>query len=322
MNQTWNPSVELHLKEEGERMVHEDQSLRHQLLKTALGEIETLRMKRQRQYAADRSHPSLKRFTQQELNDEACPTYKNLLVGRSHRLPDRQTMLRIAEYLECTSDERNELLAAAGYLPIHSDMAGRSLEHELEQARRLMRNVPFPAMIVTSTLEIVEFNEPFRRLFEIPCNLFIKDRMTLVDFHFNPDLSIRSRSTFDAESFEKWESHAFFGMDAFKRNHLLSRHDDWYQKLIRQFNQYGGADEYRNIARNPEYDYNHSKVILARTESSGDLVPIRYKQIYLSAGRSMYPRVGVFLPVDEPARKTFAYLGCSVDYSSMLYMVQ
>lgn len=302
-------------------MVHENRSPQQQLLKAALGEIETIRMKRQRQYAADQSHPSLKRFTQQELNDEACPTYKNLLVGRSRRLPDRQTMLRIAEYLECTSDERNDLLAAAGYLPIDSELTGYSLEHELEQARRLMRNVPLPAMIVTSTLDIVEFNEPFRKLFEIPSHLFVKDRMTLVDFHFNSDLPIRSRSTFDAESFEKWESHAIFGMEAFKRNHLLSRHDDWYHRLIGKLNQYGAADNYWNVAKYPEYEQNHSKIILARTESAGDLVPIRYKQIYLSAGRGMYPRVGVFLPVDEPARKTFAHLGCSIDYGSMLCMV-
>jgi hypothetical protein len=50
-------------------------------LKTVLREIESLRMKRQSQFA-NRLHSSLKRFTQQELNNEDCPTYKNLLVGR------------------------------------------------------------------------------------------------------------------------------------------------------------------------------------------------------------------------------------------------
>jgi hypothetical protein len=130
--------------------VHVNRSPQHQLLKVALGEIETLRMKRQRQYA-DRPRPSLKRFTQQELNDEVCPTYKNLLVGRSQRLPDRQTIINIAEYLECTSDERNDLLVATGYLPLQTQTSGRSHEFALEQAHLLMRNLPFPAMIVTHT---------------------------------------------------------------------------------------------------------------------------------------------------------------------------
>ncbi|MNW43060.1 hypothetical protein D3C74_202490 [compost metagenome] len=84
--------------------------------KIVLGEIEALRSKRQ-QKLADRPHPSLKRFTQQELNNEAFPSYKNLLVGRTRRIPDRQRIINIAEYLECTSDERNDLLLAAGYPP-------------------------------------------------------------------------------------------------------------------------------------------------------------------------------------------------------------
>ncbi|MBW7456834.1 hypothetical protein ACFOLF_15540 [Paenibacillus sepulcri] len=267
-------------------------------------------MKRQRQYA-DQSHPSLKRFTQQELNDEACLTYKNLLVGRSHRLPDRQTMLRIAEYLECTSDERNDLLAAAGYLPILPEMAGRSLELALEQAHQLMANLSLPAMIVTPTLDIKEFNEPFRDLFDIPRELFYENRMNLIDFHFNYDLPIRARSTYDAASFEQWESHAINGIQTFKRNHLLSRHDDWYQRLIRKFHQYGDTDKYWNMEpKTPEHQENYSRIILARTESAGGLVPIRYRQVFLSAGSSMYPGIGVFLPVDEPARQAFAHLGC------------
>ena len=47
----------------------------HQLL----GAIEAVRIARQEQYRK-KGHPQLKRFTQQELNDEACPTYKNWLI--------------------------------------------------------------------------------------------------------------------------------------------------------------------------------------------------------------------------------------------------
>jgi hypothetical protein len=68
------------------------------VLRDVLGEIETLRNIRQEE-VRDRPHPFLKRFTQQELTDEACPTYKNLLVGRSQRIPSRQTLMQIADYL-------------------------------------------------------------------------------------------------------------------------------------------------------------------------------------------------------------------------------
>lgn len=290
--------------------MHGDRSPQHSLMKAALEEIEALRMKRQRQYA-DQSHPSLKRFTQQELNDEACPTYKNLLIGRSRRLPDRQTLLRIADYLECTSEERNDLLVAAGYLPFPSEMTGRALELALDQARQLMSQLPLPAMIVTPSLDIQEFNDSFRQLFDISRDTFDKQGMNLIDFHFNSDFPIRSRSTFDAASFRQWESHAIYGLQAFKRNHLLSRHDDWYQKLVRKLHRYDDADKYWNMERNqPEPQDNCARTILAGTASTGELVPIRYKQAFLSVGRTTFPRIGVFLPDDEPAREVFAGLGC------------
>ncbi|MDP4097788.1 hypothetical protein OIN60_13510 [Paenibacillus sp. P96] len=276
-------------------------------LKTVLGEIEALRMKRQHELT-NRSHPSLKRFTQQEMNDEAFPSYKNLLVGRSRRLPDRQTIINIAEYLECTSDERNDLLLAADYLPIQTELEGRVLERALEWAQQTMGPIPFPAMIVTHTQDIKEINEPFRRLFDIPRERSYDGLMNRVDFHFNPDLPIRSRSTFDKTSFEQWEVHAINGIQGFKREHILSRYDTWYQELLHRAQKYN-ADEYLNMP-NAEEKVDYTQTILARRESSGELVPIRYRQVSISAGSRGYPQIVAFLPVDAAARKVFEELGC------------
>ncbi len=58
-----------------------------------------------------------------------------------------------------------------------------------------------------------------------------------------------------------------------------------------------------------------SRTILARMEmeTSGELVPIRYKQIHLSVCNRIFPRVEVFLPGDDSAHKVFEYLGCPVE---------
>src|SRR5260370_13865244 len=84
----------------------------------------------------EQPHPQLKRFTQQELTDEACPTYKNLLVGRSLRVPSRETILHIAQYLECTAQERNDLLLAARYLPETLELEGSQLRQALQRRSR------------------------------------------------------------------------------------------------------------------------------------------------------------------------------------------
>ncbi|MEC0174616.1 hypothetical protein P4H83_06995 [Paenibacillus favisporus] len=278
---------------------------RHRIV---MGEIEALRMKRQQQLA-DRPHPSLKRFTQQELNDEAFTSYKNLLVGRTRRIPDRQTIINISEYLECTSDERNDLLLAAGYLPIQTELEGRALERALEWAQQTMMSIPFPAMIVTHTQDIKGVNEPFRHLFDIPLDRSYDGLMNRIDFHFNSDLPIRPRSTFDNASFEQWKVHAISGIQAFKREHMLSRYDAWYQKL---FDRVQKEDEYLNEPASSA-NADQTQTILARMESDGELVPIRYRQLSISAGSRVYPQVEVFLPVDSAARTVFENLGCPAD---------
>ncbi|MEK3788142.1 MULTISPECIES: hypothetical protein [Paenibacillus] len=280
---------------------------RHRIV---MGEIEALRIKRQ-QKLVDRPQPSLKRFTQQELNDEAFPSYKNLLVGRTRRIPTRQTIINIAEYLECTSDERNDLLMAAGYLPIQTELYGRSLERAIEWAQQTMRSIPFPAMVVTHTQDIKGLNEPFHQLFEIPLDRSYDGLMNRVDLHFNSGFPIRSRSTFDKASFQQWEEHIINGIQAFKSEHMLSRYDAWYQKLLDRVQKYN-ASEYLSV---PDVGGNvdQTQTILARMESSGDLIPVRYRQVSISAGGRLYPQVEVFLPVDSAARAVFEKLGCPTD---------
>ncbi|OZB94278.1 hypothetical protein [Paenibacillus sp. XY044] len=280
-------------------------------LKTVLGEIEALRIKRQREFA-DQPHPCLKRFTQQELNDEACPTYKNLLVGRSRRVPNRQTIFDIAEYLECTTDERNDLLVAAGYLPTPTEWEGSAMELALDAAQRTMKSIPFPAMIITHSLDIKGYNEPFRRLFDIPLDHHYDDNMmNSVDFHFSYELPIRSRSTFNKAACDQWKAHAIAGIQSFKRNHVLSRYDAWYQKVIDKAEQYNVYEPYWNDHhRDGKGSMDRTQTILARVESSGELVPVGYKQISVSPTSHVYPQIVVFLPVDPAARKVFADLGC------------
>lgn len=290
-------------------MMHSEKSR----LKSVLGEIETLRMKRQRELPhRPRSLSPWKRFTQQELNDEACPTYKNLLIGRSRRIPDRQTIIAIAEYLECTSGERNDLLLAAGYLPIQTELAGRALELALEWAQQTMKTLPFPAMIVTHTQDIKGYNESFSRLFDLPFDPSYNNNLNRVDLHFNADMPVRPRSTFDKTSFEQWESHAIQGIQAFKRNHALSCYDAWYQQVIQRAQKYNAIEKYDNKP-DAEEEPDRIQTILAGSANSGELVPIRYRQMSVSAGSRLYPQVQVFLPVDASARKVFADLGCSAD---------
>lgn len=135
----------------------------HQMLDA----IEAVRYKRQEEYR-EKSHPQLKRFTQQELNDEACPTYKNWLIGRSTRLPERSLLMTIADYLECSLSERNDLLLAAQYVPEQTEWQGEEMQRALEHARQLLETLPYPSIVITRSFQIEAANEFALYLLRVP----------------------------------------------------------------------------------------------------------------------------------------------------------
>ncbi|WP_240414935.1 hypothetical protein [Paenibacillus periandrae] len=284
-------------------------------LMRVLNMIELLRIQRQQDHLRASSQ-SIKRFTQQELNDEVCGTYKNLLMGRSRRLPERQTLLDIADYLACTSEERNDLLLSAGYVPIPQHLAERQLERVLDQARSMMHQLPYPAMIVTDMQDIVDSNDAFRELFDLYDSSFAADKINKIDLHFNAELPIRSRSSYDEQSRARWESHAIYGIQAFKKHHPALFVDSRYEWLHVMMEKYVDIRKFWN--REPltaEQDLETAKYFLARQPSSTELRPIRYNQLHLAVTEQAYPRIEFFMPADESARRVFAALGCAVDYS-------
>ncbi len=275
--------------------------------------IEQLRIKRQ-QASMEHKRSDAKRFTQQELNDTACSTYKNLLIGRSQRLPDRQMLLDIADYLECTADERNDLLLAAGYVPVPMPLSGRQLEQALDQARALMHQLPYPAMIVTDMLDVAGFNPAFSELFDISYTPFTADKMNTIDFHFHPDLPVRSRSSFDERSRARWEAHAIYGIQAFKKSHPAVFVDPHYDRFYRMMDKYPDIRKYWNHSPMTDVqDLAEPKYFLAKSPVASELRPIRYNQLHMAVADQAYPRIEFFVPADEPARIVFGELGCTAD---------
>ncbi|UUZ85112.1 hypothetical protein LJK88_16935 [Paenibacillus sp. P26] len=253
------------------------------VLKAVIGEIEAVRIKRQQQYRELQSHPELKRFTQQELNDVAFTSYKNLLSGRSRRIPTRTAILDIADYLECTTAERNDLLLAAGYIPEHYELTGSALKLALEQAKLILCGLPLPAFIATHKFDITDMNPMFQGLYEVTYDMLHNGRYNMMHNHFNPDYPIRERSSFNAESFRKWESHAIYGIQTFKQHNMYFRYDAWYRTLLQEFNRLKDFKTYWDYeSASPADPISESKMLIVRKGEDSEWFPIRLRQIHIS----------------------------------------
>lgn len=185
--------------------------------------IEAVRLLRQREYR-DRPHPQLKRFTQQELNDEACPTYKNWLIGRSNRLPSRSMLMQIADYLECSLSQRNDILLAAQYVPEQPEWEGDALRRALEHAQQIMETLPYPAMVVTHTFQVQAANKFFVRLLELPSlDTLPAHQRSMIHFLFHPNGC--RHSMMNAEAHTLWQKHTLYALQLFKQQNVLSQYD-------------------------------------------------------------------------------------------------
>jgi hypothetical protein len=286
-----------------------DTSYTPDVLRDILEEIEKLRNIRQEE-VRDCPHPFLKRFTQQELTDEACPTYKNLLVGRSQRIPSRQTLMQIADYLECSIESRNNLLLAARYLPESLELEGEALRFTLEQARQLMETLPYPAMLVTHTLAIEAVNELFQQFFAFPPLMALpQTQRYALPFFFREDLPIRQRSTFNDRAVKVWQAGLSRAIQLFKQSNRLYQFEPWYQELVKQF--CAVADFRRYWEQTPSIvDQNDipSKLILGRNATTQEWLPIQLQNIRISVCTHTYPCIMALRPLDDAARDVIASL--------------
>ncbi|GHO90406.1 hypothetical protein KSF_004540 [Reticulibacter mediterranei] len=269
-------------------------------LRDLLSKIEALRTMRQQQ-VKEHSHPHLKRFTQQELNDEACPTYKNLLIGRSQRVPGRKTILQIAQYLECSAAERNDLLLVARYLPESLELEGFQLKEALEQAQSLMGTLPYPALLLTHTFEVQAINALFLQFFEFPQLRFIpRHQRNLLHFFFHPNLPLRARSTFNEQEVLSWQAHASQCIQHFKQSNRLYQFEAWYQDLVEQLSTVADFRTYWDQdARLLDEADTLFKGVLCRHSRTGELLPIRFRRVHISLSDHRYPSIVAFLPQDD-----------------------
>jgi hypothetical protein len=183
-----------------------------------------------------------------------------------------------------------------------------------EQAKLILSGLPLPAFIATHKFDITDMNPMFQRLYEVSYDMLHQGRFNMIHNHFNPDYPIRKRSSFNAESFRKWESHAIYGIQTFKLNNMYFRYDAWYRELLEEFNRYDEFKTYWDYeAESPADPISESKMLIVRKGEDSDWFPIRLRQIHMSVSSHMFPRIEAFLPEDLAARQMFEWLGCPVE---------
>lgn len=287
-----------------------------QYIRELVGEIENLRRARQAHWR-ELPHPEGKRFTQDELEQLAYGSYKNLLVGRTLRLPTRADLLQIAAYLECTIHETNDLLLAAQYLPEQVELPDDQLLAALEQARALIASLPLPAYVVSREWEMVAANQHYHCAYFLPDLATLPaDQRTVVHLTFDPTSPLRALGNPDpatrAQNCRRL-------LRLFRRPGIWQR-EPWYRATMESFRVF------------PEFN-----ALWPTIDDELDPDPFRFDFIHPQGQRfsvrgfvadvtpyrpPLAPRVVIAQPIDAVALAHYVESGCPIEENRWEYLLE
>lgn len=268
--------------------------------------IEEIRVRRQAE-AAEALHPELKTFSQRELNDVACPSYKNYLLGRSHRLPQRDMVIQIADYLECTPAERDDLLMCAGYMPESLRLTDDQYNAALQRAQLLMHLLPLPAVVIGRYGETIATNQAvFTKIDRPVLAEWQPQTRNIVSYFFDPALAVRD---YYAVSSADWQVTATGAAQLLYLTNMPRLREPAFRHVLRQHQQLPDfAAAWQAVIAHPPSVLEANCEMRMQTTFLEQPITELNTILPITAGLEVSIVIGV--PVDEAARHVYSQIGC------------
>jgi hypothetical protein len=250
-------------------------------------------------------------WTKDELCDVAYSSYRALLRGAVRRLPRREVVLTIADYLECTMTERNQLLAAARYAIEHPGPRGAELRRVIDELRVVIGALPLPAYAVSRDWTVQLINDHLLVALGLAradvAGLPTPSRNVL-RLLFDPALPVRRVLEPNHAS---WSRLAAFSIVQFRQDNALWQYDAWYQGLIAKLSDLPDFSRYWRQAQSGQLTgaaaggLASSRITVTRPD--GRALCLRPLNIELHG--MGYPGIVGFLPADSATSDQLRSLG-------------
>lgn len=254
-----------------------------------------------------------KKFSERELTDETGLNWPALKDGRRRTNPSREMVMMLADYLECSLNERNDLLVAASYTPAEVLLANEQLEEALKPCRLLLyKYLHYPAMIINRDWTILEVNPGLFKLLEVePQTLaalptYQRNMLWLL---FDPNFPLRQ--LLERLGHEDWQQSARRELLGFRWENQLCKYEDWYVKLISNLKTLPDFAQLYAVTDPANYSqYEGLNYIFKFRRSNSELLTVR--GIFARTGNWSYPQLVFFVPGDKYTETIFNQLGMAI----------
>jgi hypothetical protein len=259
-------------------------------------------------------------WTRTEMEDMVYSSYKQMRRGRITRPPRREIVMQIADYLNCTLEERNRLLISAEIAPVDLYLTGESLDEFLQPTIDVAAAMELPAMVINRDWQIHFLNEQILTMYDVTMEqlqAIPATHQNALRLLFDPHLPLYPNLIGNTISWTRMVRQTIYG---FKSANRLSQFEPWYQELIQQWMQLPTFEHHWTTVRTDipfEQDIsvvNLPSALTVNTAVPGSYAPTRrvwMRPLVISPGYFQFdfPKIVAFMPADEEARITFAEVG-------------
>jgi PAS domain-containing protein len=250
-------------------------------------------------------------WTRDELCDVAYSSYRALLRGAVRRPPRREVVMEIADYLQCTMTERNQLLVAARYAIEHPGPRGSELQQAVDALRAVTDKLPLPAYAVGRDWTILLINDHLLTVLGLALEDVVglpPQSRNVLRLLFDPGLPVRALLEPDGAS---WSRLAAFSVMRFIDDNLLWQYDTWYRSFIARLDDLPDFSRYWQLAQSGELaaaapgGLASARITVTRRDGRS----MRMQPMNIDLLGPGYPGIVSFLAADGPTSQVLLELG-------------
>jgi hypothetical protein len=251
----------------------------------------------------------LRKWHRTELEDMVYASYKRMRQGAITRPPRRQVVMDIADYLNCSLEERNRLLLAARLTPVERYHTGSHLQTLVTLSAEAAQPLPMPWMIINWDWRIHHVNAHLLALYDLSAEevaAIAPERFNVLDLLFDPTLPFSAHLVDRA----RWRRMATLTVRGFRMANRFCEFDSWYRETVARlmtlpdFAPIWSQASIDGAIDDAPADVIFTTALPALHDSS---LLARIRPLLISAGYFQFdfPRIIGFVPADSATRALF-----------------
>lgn len=264
----------------------------------------------------------IRNYTSTQIRQKIYGTFADLKGEKIRKLPSRDMIMQIADYLDCTIEQRNKLLSICEYVQVPIRETGERLEVALSVAEEVLKESAYPGYVINRDWDIHIINAGLLQFIGMSPEMFKAidlKRRNVLQIIFDPDLGVRHGLEVSEAD---WLYIARRNIYGFKYVNQFSQREPWFQERVERWHTLPDFEQLwreTNLDTPISYDDDGTPFAFYKTTMQTPKGIIRFRSVLSSLGNYDYPQVVTYQPVDTQSKLVYLELGIGLPVPTPVY---